>query len=121
MLKPLFHSFAHALHGIRIALKTERSFRLQVAAALCVVLSILILPVTPVESAVLLLAVGAILVLELLNSMIERMMDLFKPRLHPYVRDIKDLTAAAVLLASVFALAVGIVVLGPHASLLIRL
>ncbi len=121
MLKGLKNSFVHAFRGIGIALKTERSFRIQTAAALLVVIATLIIPLTRTERAILLVAIGAVLVLELLNSTVERMVDLFKPRLHPYVRDIKDLMAAAVLLASFFALIIGVHILMPYVSFLTRL
>lgn len=121
MFRPIKDSFKHAVRGIVTAIRTERSFRIQTAAALMVFVAIVILPLTRWEAALLLVAVSSVLVLELVNSTVERMADLFKPRLHPYVRDIKDLMAAAVFVASLFALAIGILVLGPHASAIVRL
>ena len=67
-----------------------------------------------------LLATGSVLVLELLNSMIERLVDLVKPRMHGYVHDIKDLMAATVLLASLFAFAVVSLIVWPHLSQVIH-
>lgn len=109
------HSFVHAWRGVRVAFRTEQSFRIQSAFALMVFAVMWIVPLQAFERVALLLAIAAVLVLELLNSMVERMVDLFKPRLHDYVRDIKDLMAAAVLLASAFAAFIGIMILWPHA------
>lgn len=78
-----------------------------------------LIPLSTLERVILLLAIASVLVLELLNSMIERLVDLVKPRLHGYVRDIKDLMAAAVLVASLFALAVGSIIFFPHVLLLV--
>ncbi|MCR4278834.1 MAG: diacylglycerol kinase [bacterium] len=117
----IFSSLKHALRGVRIALKSEHSFRIQMAMALVVFILLFMFPLQNGERALLLVAVGAVLVLELVNSTVERMLDLFKPRLHPYVRDIKDLMAAAVFLVSLFALIIGIIILGPYASTLVRL
>lgn len=115
----LLQSFDHAWRGVMLAFRTERSFRLQVGAGLIVVILLIILPLQDWERVVLLLAMAAVLVLELMNSMVERLVDLAKPRLNQYVRDIKDLMAAAVLVASLFALVVGLLVLWPYAAQLI--
>jgi diacylglycerol kinase len=77
-------------------------------------LSILIvLPLDLWERAILLLVTMFVLVLELLNSSLERLVDLAKPRLHEYAGDIKDLMAGSVLLAAMFALVLGLLILGP--------
>ena len=107
-------SLGHAWRGLVLAFRTERSFRLQIAAGLIVVILIIILPFRDWERVLFLLATAAVLVLELLNSMVERLVDLVKPRLHQYVRDIKDLMAAAVLIASLFSLVIGVLVLWPY-------
>ncbi|MBU1349070.1 diacylglycerol kinase family protein [Patescibacteria group bacterium] len=115
-----FRSFGHAWRGLRVAFRTEQSFRIQVAIGLLVFAAVWLFPLGDIERVALLLAIGAVLVLELVNSMVERMVDLFKPRLHAYVRDIKDLMAAAVLLASVTATFVGVLVLWPHVLLALQ-
>lgn len=107
-------SFSHAWRGLLLAFRTERSFRVQIGAALLVLLACILLPLAAWERASLILATASVLVLELLNSMVERLTDLVKPRIHSYVHDIKDLMAAAVLLASGFAAALGLVILLPH-------
>lgn len=112
-------SFSHAWRGLRLAFATERSFRIQVAVALVVILLVTLMPFSPWERVILLVATSAVLVLELLNSTVERLVDLFKPRLHPYVRDVKDLMAGAVLVASIFSLVVGLMVMWPYLGMVI--
>lgn len=90
-----------------------------VAAALCVFIALVTLPLSSTERIVLLLVTGLILVLELLNTTVERLVDLLKPRLSAYVRDVKDMMAATVLVASLFALLVGMMILFPHLTLLL--
>lgn len=115
MNKPpsLFSSFRNAGRGIRLAFRSERSFRLQLLAALLLVVALLILPLERWERAILLLVAMVVLVLELLNSSVERIVDLAKPRLHAYAGDIKDLMAGAVLVASLFALFLAALILLP--------
>lgn len=107
-------SLAHAWRGLLLAFKTERSFRIQVALALVAGIVLILIPFRNWERVMLLLAMGSVLVLELLNSMVERLVDLIKPRMHGYVHDIKDLMAAAVLLASCFAALIGLLIAKPY-------
>ncbi len=117
--RDLAESFSHAWRGLLLAFRTERSFRVQLAAALVVVTILIVAPLTVVERALLLLVTATVLMLELLNSMVERLADLLKPRIHLNVRDIKDLMAAVVFLASGFAMVIGILILWPHLAALV--
>jgi len=71
-------------------------------------------PTRTLERIALFLVIFAVLVVELVNSMFERVVDILKPRIHPYAQLIKDITAAAVLLASVGAVIVGIIIFWPY-------
>lgn len=113
-VKQLLRSMGHAWRGLLLAFRTERNFRIHAAAAVCVILICLLFPLRAWERAVLLLVTMIVLVLELFNSMAERLVELVKPRMHSYVRDIKDLLAASVFVASFFAAIVGILVVSPY-------
>jgi diacylglycerol kinase len=52
--------------------------------------------------------------MEMLNTLVERLINVFRPRLHPIARVIKDMTAAAVLMSAICALAVGIIIFWPY-------
>lgn len=110
----LIRSLRHALRGLTLAFKSERSFRIQSFAAALVLVLVLVLPLELWERSVLLLVSMFVLVLELLNSSLERLVDLSKPRLHALAGEIKDLMAGGVLVAAVFAAVLGIVIIGPH-------
>jgi diacylglycerol kinase len=84
-----------------------------VIAALAAVGLLLLLDVPAFEAIVVLLLIAMVLVLELINSIFERLVDTFKPRIHPVVGEIKDIMAATVLLASVTAAAIGLVIFLP--------
>ncbi len=110
------HSIGNAWRGVRLAFATERSFRIQIAAALAICVLLLVLPLREWERVALVMATMAVLVLELVNSMVERLVDLVKPRLHGYVKDIKDLMAAAVFIASFAAALIGVMIFYPYVS-----
>ena len=118
-IKSMTRSFKAAWRGLLRAFKTERTFQAMVAAALIVFILLATLPLSSSERLIMLLVTGLVLVLELLNTMVERMIDLLKPRLSAYVRDVKDLMAAAVLIAAVFASMIAAVIVFPHLLTLI--
>lgn len=117
-LKLFARSISHAVRGITVVFHGEQSFRIQLMAALVVVALAAWFSVKWFEWVVLLLLIGFVLSLELINSIFERIVDTFKPRIHPVVRDIKDMMAAAVLIASVFSLVIGLTIFWPYIATL---
>lgn len=113
-MKRLFRSFSHALKGILFTLKGERNFQMELTAAGAVLLLMLWLPLSHTENLILILAITLVLVLELINTAIERIMDILKPRVHPYARVVKDVMAGAVFVASFGALLLGIMIFLPY-------
>lgn len=107
-------SFSHAWRGVIIVFKTEQSFRVQTLTGLLVIIFACLFQVRWTEFIVLLLLVGAVLSLEMINSILERIVDTFRPRIHPAVRDIKDIMAATVLTVSVIAAVIGIIIYLPY-------
>ena len=95
-------------------MRTEQSFRLQSIAAALVIVVMLVVQVTFMEAVLLFLLIGSVLILELINSIFERLVDVFKPRIHPIVKEIKDIMAATVLIASITALVIGCLILVPY-------
>lgn len=93
---------------------TEQSFRIQVYIALVVLVFGVVFRVRTYEWILIVLLIGSVLTLEIINSIFERIVDSFKPRIHPVVKDIKDIMAAAVLIVSVIAAAIGMTIFYPH-------
>ena len=112
-VRALLNSLRHAWRGFKVAAE-ENTFRLLLTIAFAVTALLLFLPLKSWERISLVLATMMVLVLEILNSVFERIADLVEPKVHTYVKDIKDLMAAAVLIASLAALVIGTVVLLPY-------
>jgi len=113
-ISQLSKSFLHAWRGIRVVFWAEQSFRIQVFIGLFVLFLACGFEVRLIEFTLLLLLVGAVLTLELINSVFERIVDAFRPRLHPVVRDIKDIMAGTVLIVSFIAAVLGIIIFLPY-------
>lgn len=109
-----FRSLGHAIRGIAVTFREEQSFRLQSIAAVGAVALALALRVPTTHLLVILIMVAAVLALEVVNGALERIIDHARPRLHPVVRDVKDMMAAAVLIVSAVSVLVGVAVFWPY-------
>ena len=100
--------------GIKKVFVEEQNFRLQIIAGAVVLILARYLEIKIWELIVLILLISLVLILELFNSIMERLMDIFKPRLHSYVMDIKDIMAGAVLLAAICSIIIGLIIFIPY-------
>jgi diacylglycerol kinase len=106
-------SFRNAIVGIAGALQHERHMRIHLVAAFIVIIIASWLRMEASEWLWLLAAITGVWVSELLNTAVERMVDLASPNSHPLAKIAKDTAAGAVLVSALFAAAVGVIVLGP--------
>jgi len=99
--------FPFAFRGLWYAFVHDRSFRWQVFTGLAgvVVITWLAWPLRELEVVLLVLASVLVLITELQNSALETAFDKLHPEQHPSIGVAKDMIAASVLLAVVFAVA----------------
>ncbi len=113
-------SFRYAAQGISYSLRSQRNFRIQLFIGALVFAISLWLQLNRSDLAILLLMVIIVLVLELINTSIEAVVDLSIGRqFHPLARIAKDCAAAAVLLASISSLLIACLLLLPELLFLI--
>ena len=110
----LRNSFRYALRGLRHTFRTQQSFRIQVLAAAVVVACLPLLQVSIRDAVILIVMTAAVLVLELINTVVEHLTDLVSARLSPVAQAVKDTMAAAVFVASIVALVVGVLIFWPY-------
>jgi len=113
-LRKFANSVRHAGHGIRDVFNREHSFRVHVLALILLVIIIFGLKMSRSDAAILILVAVAVLVLELANSIMERFLDIVSPRIGIQVREMKDIMAGAVLVASLAAAAIGAMLIIPY-------
>ncbi|MCC6075620.1 diacylglycerol kinase [Pseudomonas sp. GCM10022188] len=106
--QPFIKRVGFALHGLQLAVRREGSFRIHLLAAALVLLVLLATRPGPLWWALLTLAVGLVLVAELVNSALEALSDHVHPEEHPEIGAAKDIAAGAVLVASGIAVVVGL-------------
>lgn len=106
-------SVRYAIEGFGAAFRHEPSFREDLLFAVCLVPLAVILPVNAISTAVMIASLILILVVELLNSAIEGIIDYLRPERHPLAKRIKDMASAAVFLSYVNCVVVWAIVLWP--------
>lgn len=114
MTKRLVKSFGFAAKGLKKVWQTEKNFRIHSVIALVVIILALFLEIQSFDYLLLLIVIALVLILEILNSSLERLVDMLSPGTHHFVKEIKDLLAAAVLLSAVLSVIVGVVVFWPY-------
>jgi len=108
----LTKSFNRAFSGLVYAFKQEPNLRIQTAFGIIVLFIASLLQVTIVEFIILLLSLIFLIIIELVNTAFERVVDIIHPRVHAYAGVIKDLMAGAVLLSGVVAFIVSVWIIG---------
>ncbi len=112
-LASVLHSFGPALAGLAWALKTQRNLQVHALATMLAGGFGVWLQLADWEWCVVLLAVGLVWAAELLNTALEVLADRVSKEREEPIRRVKDAAAAAVLVAALAALGVGLVVFLP--------
>ncbi len=107
-------SFNDAFEGVIHVVRSQRNMRVHFLAALIVLPLGLVLGVTRLEMLILIIAVGFVIVAEMVNTAAEMALDVATRSFDPRVRIAKDVAAGSVLVAAVCAVLVAYLVLGGH-------
>ncbi len=113
-IRTLKKSFGYALKGFVYAFRHEQNFRIQTMIGGIVIIAAAVFHVKAWEAVALTGMVAGVLVLEIANTVIEKLIDLLKPRMEQYAGIVKDLMATAVLLTSIGAIIVGLIIFVPY-------
>jgi undecaprenol kinase len=105
--------FLNAFRGLYVVSKTTRHLFIHIISAIVAIIFGFWLKVSSLEWIALTFAIGFVLITETLNTAIEIDIDLTSPEYHPFARDTKDVSAAAVLLSVFVAVIVGFIVFLP--------
>lgn len=111
--KKFFRSFKYAWQGLRHAWRTEQSFKMQIIIALIVIILAVYFRIPAVKSLILGLTILMVLSFELVNTMAERIIDLVEPAFQDKIGHIKDVLAAAVLIAALGSVIIGLAIFLP--------
>ncbi|MBB5173935.1 diacylglycerol kinase family protein [Texcoconibacillus texcoconensis] len=110
----LLNSFRYAGRGLYHAWTTERNIRIHTGAAILVLIAAWLLNVSTVEWLLLLFVIGMVITLEMINTVIERVVDLVSPEKNELAGQAKDVAAGAVLTVATLAVIVGVIIFIPR-------
>jgi len=103
-----------ALHGIRLVFHFEHNARIHITALVVAIVLGVFFNITRIEWIGIILCTGLVIVTEFINTSIERIVDIVVPEYSDKAKAIKDISAAAVLLASATAMLAGILIFIPY-------
>lgn len=110
----LIKSFAYAFKGLVKVFREEQNLKIQTILSAVAIILGLYFNIKPAEWAFIILAMGLVMATEIANSAVERIADVLKPRINSYVKEIKDIMAAAVFMSALAALLGGLFIFWPY-------
>ncbi len=112
-------SFKYAFSGISYVLKTSRNFKIQLIFAVTILMIGFLLQISQSNYVILIATIMSVLILEILNTSIESIVDLVvKKEFSSLAKIAKDTSAAAVLLASINSVIIAVYIFVPKIKLL---
>ena len=106
-MKRFVLAFVYALSGILRGIVEERNLRIHFVAGAVVLITAGIQGLSAIAISILVLTIGFVIAMELVNTAIERTVDLITLERHPLAGAAKDLAAGAVLVSAITAAGVG--------------
>lgn len=111
---PLIESVGYALEGIKFAFIYGRNFKIQMGFAILISVLGSVLKISSFEWLALILIISSVLILELINTALETVVDMVSLNFHPLAKIAKDCAAGAVLIASFASVLIGIIIFLPR-------
>ena len=106
-------SVKNCLDGIGYVTKSEKNFKREIALGIIALILSYILKIDKIEFIIVLTMICLVLTAEIINTAVERTVDLVTKEYHELARIAKDVSAGSVLVTSIFALIIGIIIFMP--------
>lgn len=106
-------SLGYAIEGIRTFFKTQHNAWIHLFAALIVLIAGILMNVNLNEWCWLVVSIGLVFITEMINTAVEFLIDLVSPQIHPLAKKVKDVSAAAVLIAAITSFIIGLIIFIP--------
>ena len=113
-LAAFLRGFVYAWNGLVYAIRTPRNARVHAAIGAAAIALGIVLRISPVEFAMVFVAITLVFVAEMFNTVAEACVDLATSEYHPLARIAKDVAAGAVLLNAMLSVVIGLLVFVPH-------
>jgi diacylglycerol kinase (ATP) len=105
-------SFTYAFEGLVCLLRSEKNMWIHLAATIIVIFAGIYKNITNTDWCFIVVAIGLVWISEAFNTAMERLCNVVTKDLHPVIKQVKDISAAAVLISAVIAILIGSFVFG---------
>ena len=109
----IINSFANAFRGLCIYVSAERNAWIHCIAAILVIAAGFLFRIEPYEWMAVVFAIGIVFSAEAFNTTIERLSDVVQPNKDDRIRNVKDISAGAVLICAISAACIGLIIFLP--------
>lgn len=113
-LKKLLKSFSYALEGINYALNSDQNLIIHLIAAMVVFAAGIILQVSITDMAILGLTILVVITAEMMNTALEKTVDLVTKEHRIEAKIAKDISSGMVFVSAIGAIIVGLIIFLPH-------
>lgn len=112
-------SFKDCLNGFKYINTNEDNFKREIFLGIIALLLSYILKLSKIEFIIVIIMIALVLVCEVINTTVEKIVDLICPNYNKLAGEIKDIAAFAVLLMCIFALIIGAIIFIPKIIILL--
>lgn len=106
-------SIKYCLEGINFVITNESNFKKEIVIGIIALLLSYILKISRIEFIIILIMIALVLTSEIINTSIEKVVDLYTRDYNNLAKIVKDVSAGSVLVMSIFSLLVGIIIFLP--------
>lgn len=111
--KNFFQSLKNALNGIKFVWQYGNNIKIQVVFGVLTIIIGIILDLSKIEFLILILTIFTVLICEVFNTAIEKLVDLYTLEYNEIAKIVKDVAAGAVTLSSIMSIIIGIILFLP--------
>src|SRR5699024_8868322 len=105
--------FSFAWNGLIEAVKSERNFQYHIVTAFIVIVFGIFFQISRLEWGIIILVIVLLLLSEMINSTVEKLIDYLKPDIHPTAKIITDIAAGSILISAIIAVIIRLIVFIP--------
>lgn len=117
-IKRRIKSVKNAFRGLYYIIKKEHNFRIHLIVSVFVILLGVAFQLAFIEWTILVLTIGFVIILEIINTSIEKICDFIEPNFNNQIGLIKDISAAVVLISSFISILIGLIIFIPKIEMI---
>ena len=112
--RTFFDSVKNCLDGLNYVLANEKNFVREIILGIIAILMSYFLGITRMEWIIVILLINFVLIMELLNTALEKVVDLYTTKYNEIAKVVKDVASASVFLMSLFSAVIGFLIFLPY-------